>query len=131
LSSLYDDLEEARAQLACKAVDKAPPGSAPPMRSSTCQALAANWTVGRSLLNQCLASAQAPKAATFAADCQAFRDQLAAYQATVSPAVRLGPDTANRVGEIKARVLTLIHTYQDRFMPSVPATGFPAELILL
>jgi hypothetical protein len=124
LSSLYDDLEEARAQLACKAVDKAPPGSAPPMRSSTCLTLASQWTVGRTLLNQCLASAQAPKAATFATDCQAFRTQLAAYQATVSPAVRLGPDTANRVGEIKARVLTLIHTYEDRFLPSVPTNGF-------
>ncbi len=124
LSKLYDDLEETRAQLACKAVDKALPGSAPPMRLSTCQALAAQWTAGRTLLNQCLASAQAPKAATFAADCQAFRDQLAAYQATVSPAVRLGRDLANRVGELKARVRTLVHTYEDRFLPSVPVDGF-------
>ncbi len=131
LSSLYDDLEEARAQLACRAVDKAPPGSAPPMRSSTCRTLAAQWAVGRTLLNQCLASAQAPKAATFAADCQAFRAQLAAYQATASPAVRLGPDLANRIGEIKARVLTLIHAYEDRFLPSVPANGFQPEPIQL
>lgn len=124
LSKLYDDLEEARARLACSAVDGAFPGSAPPMRASTCATLASQWSTGRSLLNQCLMSSQSPKAASFAADCQAFRDQLGAYQATVSPELRLGPDAANRVGEIKARVLTLVHIYEDRFLPSVPVGGF-------
>jgi len=124
LSNLYNDLEETRAQLACKVADIVQPGSAAPLRFSTCQALASQWAVGRTLLNQCLASAQAPKAATFAAECQAFRDQLGTYQATVNPAVRLGADVANRVGELKARVLTLIHVYEDRFLPSVPNGGF-------
>jgi hypothetical protein len=128
LSKLYDDLEEARARLACSAVDGAFPGSAPPMRASTCATLASQWSTGRSLLNQCLASAQSPKAASFAADCQAFRAQLGLYQTTVSPEVRLGPDAANRVGEIKSRVLTLVHVYEDRFLPSVPVGGFAGGL---
>lgn len=130
LSKLYDDLEEARDKLACRAVDGALPGSAAPMRASTCSTLASQWTVGRALLNQCLASAQAPKAATFAADCQAFRDQLAAYQTTIAPELRLGPDAANRVGEIKARVQTLAHVYDDRFLPSVPVGGFGGVVVI-
>ena len=85
LSSLYDDLEEARAQLACRAVDKALPGSAAPMRATACATLASQWTLGRALLTQCLASAQAPKAASFVADCQAFRTQLGVYQVAANP----------------------------------------------
>lgn len=124
LATLYDDLEETRAQLACKAVDNVAPGTGAPLRPSTCTALATQWTTGKTLLNQCLASSNQPKAASFAADCQAYATQLGVYQATLAAAVRSGPDAANRIGELKARVLTLQHVYADRFLPSVPLNGF-------
>jgi hypothetical protein len=124
LAKLYDDLEETRSLLACRSVDSVMPGTGAPLRPSTCNSLAAQWSAGKTLLDQCLASANQPKAASFAADCQAYATQLGVYQATLNAAVRLGPDTANRIGELKARVLTLQHLYADRFLPSVPLDGF-------
>jgi len=124
LVKLYDDLEETRSRLACRAVDGVAPGTGAPLRPSTCTTLAAQWNAGKILLDQCVASATQPKAESFAADCAAYAAKVAEYQATLNVAVKLGPDAANRIGELKARVLTLQHLYADRFMPSVPEEGF-------
>ncbi len=125
LVKLYDDLEETRSLLACRPADATTgPGTGAPLRLSTCRTLASQWTVGKALLNTCVASATAPKAATLVTDCQAYATQLGAYQATLNAALLSGADVANRLGELKARVLTLQHLYNDRFLPSIPANGF-------
>lgn len=125
LVKLYDDLEETRSLLACRPADATTgPGTGAPLRLSSCRTLAAQWSVGKALLNTCLASATAPRAATLATDCQAYATQLGVYQATLNAALISGADVANRLGELKARVLTLQHLYTDRFLPSIPANGF-------
>jgi hypothetical protein len=125
LVKLYDDLEETRSLLACRPADATTgPGTGAPLRLSSCRALAAQWTVGKALLSTCVASATAPKAVTLATDCQAYATQLGVYQATLNAALISGADVANRLGELKARVLTLQHLYTDRFLPSIPANGF-------
>ena len=50
--------------------------------------------------------------------------QLKGYQTILNGASTSGPDPANRLGELKARVNVLFHVYSDRFLPSIPANGF-------
>jgi hypothetical protein len=59
--------------------------------------------------------------------CQLFVDSVTAYQALI-PAGPTGPDVANRVSELQARITTLLHVYNTRFLPSIPEDGFCREL---
>jgi hypothetical protein len=126
LSSLYDDLEETRAELACKQVDTTATRLAPLSSNSVCANLKKLWDSGKTKLDKCVAASTQPKSSAGAENCQSFSSQLKLYQdalnaAAIPPATQ---DAANRIGELKSRVLVIFHVYNDRFLPSIPANGF-------
>jgi hypothetical protein len=122
LLSLYDDLEETRAELACKRAD-APSGAAP-MKAKLCSTLASQWLNGKDKLDKCIGASTQPKQSSGDQNCSAFQSQLANYRSAVSNAIAVGPDPANRVSEIKARVDVIFEVFQKRFLPSIPIGGF-------
>jgi hypothetical protein len=139
-SKLFDDLERARVLTACANVDGNPPtpptggiDSGWPLSASKCSALAADWANARDKLNKCLEATQQPKNSSLSQNCQAFNSQFTQYQNELNSAVVNGAivggvqtgDIANRLGELKARVLVFLHVYQDQMLPSVPPGGFP------
>jgi hypothetical protein len=65
-------------------------------------------------------------------NCQAFNSQMGNFVSYVQllPACQPGQtcaDVANRRGELLARARTLLHLYNDRFLPSIPSNGFDEE----
>jgi hypothetical protein len=56
--------------------------------------------------------------------CQVFVSQFTGFSNTIAGITPFGPDLANRKGELRARVDTLFHLYEERFEPSIPAAGF-------
>ncbi len=119
--SLYDDLHAALNQLACSDADG---GGAAPLSAASCSALDARWLNGKDKLDKCWAATQLPKASAGNQNCEAFLSQFASFRGTLANAAGFGPDPANRKGELRARAATLLHVYQERFVPSVPAGGF-------
>lgn len=126
LLKLYDDLELARAQLACVNVD-ADAGSAAPLSSADCSNLAGIWANGKDKLNKCFSASTQPKQSSGDQNCQAFQVQLRSYQNALENIAFIGIDPANRLGELKVRVNVIEHVLRDRFLPSVPAGGFCSE----
>lgn len=126
VAKLYDDLDETRSQLACKVLDGQVAGSGPPMKLTDCQALASLWTTGKTHLDQCLADAVAPRSSDLEADCATFAADLQAYYDYADGVVPAASDPANRIGELMTRSKVLKYLLNTRFLPSVPAGGFPA-----
>ena len=141
-SSLFDDLERARAMTACKNVDGNPrvpgdpdPAGSAPLSAATCSALASNWLNARDKLNKCLEATQQPKNSSLSQNCQAFNSQFQQYRNVLDAAVVNGVvvndvqtgDVANRLGELKSRVQVFLHIYNDQMLPSVPPGGFPLQ----
>jgi hypothetical protein len=75
-----------------------------------------------------LAAANYPKQSAALRNCQSFDSQMANYLSTLDaiPACPASQtcDVANRRGELRTRVLTLLHVFDDRLLPSVPPNGF-------
>ena len=121
LLTLFDDLEETRAELACKQVDTT---GAAPLSSKACTSLRTAWSDAKNSLNRCYSASIQPKSSASKERCNTFLVKLRAYQTTLNGVSTSGPDPANRLGELKARVNVLFHVYNDRFLPSIPANGF-------
>ncbi len=132
VQSLGDDLEAIRRDFACTQADPVPSGGIAPLSKTTCSNLAQQWSGSKltggikQKLDKCVDAAFQPKASASNENCNAFRTQLAQYQSSL-PASATGPDPANRLGELKARVATLSHIFETRFLPSIPPTGFCRE----
>lgn len=127
LAKLFDDLEATQSELACRAgIDG--DGSAP-LAAAACANLAASLLNAEDKLGKCIAAARQPKQSAADQNCRSFEVQFAAYRSALDA---IGPappalDPANRIGELKARALTLSHVYFERFLPSIPAGGFTAQ----
>jgi hypothetical protein len=123
LLSLYADLGDAIDQLGCNDADVDPAGPAP-LLSETCATAQSQFANGFDKLEKCWDATQQPKQSAGDQNCQAFVSQLSGLIATLGSATPFGPDPANRVGELQARIATITHVYEDRFVPSIPANGF-------
>lgn len=123
LLSLYDDFGEALDQLACNNVDVAGPAD-PPLSPSVCSTAQSQWANGLQKLERCWDATQQPKESSGNQNCQSFVSQFGGLRSTILAATPFGPDPANRVGELVARIAVLDHVYEDRFVPSIPADGF-------
>lgn len=121
LLQLYDDLGEALNQLACDNVDGQ---SQPPLSGSSCSALNDQWANGKDKLDKCWAATQQPKQSAGEQNCQSFVTQLNGFSTLLSGVTPQGTDPANRISELKARLATIFHVYEDRFVPSIPSGGF-------
>lgn len=125
---LYNDLQSTQTQLACNTVDEggytAPAN--PPLYSSTCSTLDADWLNGKDKLDKCIAATTSPKTSAGDQNCQSFLSQLTQYKNHVNGAARWGDDPANRIGELDSRLQVLFHVFNVHFLPSVPDGGFPA-----
>jgi hypothetical protein len=126
LQRLYGDLGYAQRELACKQVDPVPAGSAAPLSASVCATLSSIWLNGKLKLDDCVMAGFQPKQSAGDQNCQAFVSQVTNFASRVPAATPLH-DVANRVGELKARIATLLHVYQTRYLPSIPANGFCRE----
>ena len=99
-------------------------GGVAPLGASACSTLQADVANTKDKLDKCWDATQQPKQSSGNQNCQAFDVQLAATQSDVAGLMPVGPDVANRVGELKARITTIRHVYDTRFVPSLPADGF-------
>jgi hypothetical protein len=126
MQRLYGELGYAQRELACKQVDPQPANGTPPLSASLCATLTSIWLNGLEKLNKCIAAGFQPKQSAGDENCQSFVSQITNYRSRV-PAATPTQDVANRVGELKNRIATLLHVYQTRYLPSIPATGFCRE----
>jgi len=126
LQRLYGELSYAQRELACKQVDPVPNGGVAPLSASNCSSLDSVWENGKQKLDKCIAAGFQPKQSAGNENCQSFISQLNNYQTQI-PASTPAWDVANRVGELKARIVTLLHVYYTRYVPSIPANGFCRE----
>jgi hypothetical protein len=117
LLELYDELGGTIDQFVC-------PTTGPPLASpSDCSSLQSRYQNALQKLEGCWSASQQPKSSSGAQNCQSFVSQLTALQ---SQALALPPnpaDTANRIGEVQARIDRLFHVY-DFFELSIPDDGF-------
>lgn len=132
VQQLYQELEDVRRDFACVARDTldgralTATNQAPPLNKRTCDTLAANWANGKQKLDKCIAAAFDPKSSAGDENCQSFVSQLENFRAGVPGGVS-ATDFANRAGELKTRASTIRHIFLNRFLPSIPATGFCRE----
>jgi hypothetical protein len=126
LQRLYDELGYAQRELACKQVDPVPSGGAAPLSANLCSTLSSIWLNGKLKLDDCVLAGFQPKQSAGDQNCQAFVSQVTNFGARVPTTTPLH-DVANRVGELRARISTLLHVYQVRYLPSIPANGFCRE----
>jgi hypothetical protein len=122
LLSLYSDFGDALEQLAC--VDADVGGADAPLSPSVCGTAQSQFANGFDKLEKCWDATQQPKQSSGSQNCQAFVSQLDGLRSTIATASPFGPDPANRVGELQARLNIITHVYEDRFVPSIPADGF-------
>jgi hypothetical protein len=126
LDSLLDDLVATRALFACTTTD----GDAlPPLSASVCSSLASREANIRSKLNSCIVGSMFPKQSQAINNCNAARQQMLNYQQEVNAAVRLGEDRADRIGDMKGRILVWLHVNDDHFLPSIPPQGFLDQFV--
>jgi hypothetical protein len=121
LIALFDELGAALNNLACADADGA---GSPPLSAGACASLDADWFNAKDKLDKCWGATQQPKQSSGDQNCQAFVSQLNGFESTLDGTVLFGTDPANRRGELKARVLTIRHLYDERVVPSIPAAGF-------
>jgi len=123
LLTLVDEFGATLSELACTDSYNENGGVAP-LGASACSTLQADLSNTKDKLDKCWDATQQPKQSSGNQNCQAFDVQLAATESDVAGLTPVGPDVANRVGELKARIATIRHVYDTRFMPSLPADGF-------
>ena len=119
VQNLYDDLDFVRREHACIQVDS-------PLSATLCNSLASKWQNGKVKLDKCIEAAFAPKQSQGDENCQSFVTQITNYRDSL-PATTSPTDVANRLGEQKARVDVILHVFNTRFLPSIPANGFCRE----
>ena len=120
---LLDEFGATLEQLAC-ADSYNENGGVAPLSASSCGAVRADYLNTLDKFEKCWDATQQPKQSSGNQTCQAFNVQLASLESTVSGLTSVGPDVANRAGELKARVITIRHVYDTRFTPSLPPDGF-------
>ena len=125
---LFYDLRKARTQTACES--GGPLASVRLLDGSLlCSGLAAKWDNAKQKLNTCITDGNYPKKNEAVANCSAFRSQLQGYAdlLNAAPVCVVGQpcsDPDNRLGEQKARVLTILHVFDDALLPSLPPDGW-------
>lgn len=123
LVELFNEFEEARAELACQQVDAS---GLPPLSPSTCSTLVSQWDNAKDKLCKCLDAVSVPKQSSGDQNCQSFTSQLGNVKSTLEGAMTYGPDPANRRGQLLARTDVMLHVHLQRFLPSVPLDGMPS-----
>jgi len=121
LLALFDELGASLNNLACADADDA---GAPPLSGSSCSTLNADWLNAKDKLDKCWDAMQQPKQSAGNQNCQAFVSQLNNFESALNSATIFGPDPANRIGELKARMFVIRHLYEERVVPSIPEEGF-------
>ena len=123
LLELLDEFGGTLEQLACTDSYNENGGTAP-LSATDCSAVRADYLNTLDKFDKCWDATQQPKQSSGNQTCQAFDVQLASLESTVSGLTSIGPDVANRAGELWARVITIRHVYDTRFTPSLPPDGF-------
>jgi len=121
--TLVDELDRTLEQLACFDSYGENGGTAP-LSVDDCTTLRAGLANTTDKLHKCWDATQQPKQSSGDQNCQAFDSQLTGLQSTLDSVVPVGTDVANRVGELKARAMTIRHVFETRFTPSLPDGGF-------
>jgi hypothetical protein len=128
LVSQFYDLYYAQRRTAMVNVDRNVLGTTPLTSTAVPdlgQKLDSIWFNAKDKLSACIAGSNAPKKNEAVNNCQAFDSQMANYfNAIPSCDVDTCYDLANRRGELKARVRTIRHVFNDRMIPSMPPGGF-------
>ena len=123
----YKDFRDALNELACVANEDIDGlGALAPIDASTCDLLDGIWVDGLDKLVKGLEATLAPKTSQGNENLGAFESKLEQLLVTVQGITPdpLRPDLANRKGGLEARLLTLEHIFEDRFLPSITDAGF-------
>ena len=123
LLTLFDELGASLDDLACADVDAGALWPWP-LSATSCSTLNANWLNAKDKLDKCWEAMQQPKQSAGDQNCQAFVSQLNNFENILNGAAIFGPDPANRLGELKARMFVIRHLYEERVVPSLDAAGF-------
>lgn len=126
VQSLWKDVGEVRSQYACKPGDPAPAGSGPPLSSALCKKLSSAWSVADYKVNLCVDAAFQHASSYRSSVCRLAAKYVADFAALL-PATASGPDTYNRLGELKARVEVFQHVWTERYLNSLTPKGFCRE----
>jgi hypothetical protein len=123
----YKDFRDALSELACVANEEIDGlGALAPIDSTTCGLLDQIWVNGLDKLVKGLEATLAPKTSqgneNFGAFESKLEDMLVLVQGITPDLFR--PDLANRIGDLEARLLTIGHIFEDRFLPSITDAGF-------
>jgi hypothetical protein len=116
---MADDYGRTLNDLACEDADG---NGVAPLDSAACLQLQGNVTNMLDKLNKCWDATQQPKQSSGDQNCQAFDSQLGNLQQLLEQTPVVGPDYANRLGELKARAATMRHVFETRFIPSLALT---------
>jgi len=120
---LADEYSRTLDQLAC--LDSyGENGGTPPLTPDNCATLQGQVFNMVDKLHKCWDATMQPKQSSGDQNCQAFDSQLTSLQNTLEGISPVDPDVANRVGELKARAMTMRHVFETRFVPSLPDEGF-------
>lgn len=129
IEKLFGDLEQTQDKLACgKDVDGDGTSPLGGPDSTVCQNLKSELEFVRVKFDKCVAATRDPKFSASNENCQSFKTQLEQYLKFVDalpPAYPAELDPANRIGSLEARTRTILHVYDERFLPSIPRGGFP------
>ena len=123
---MVDDYANTVKELACKDADGS---GAPPLDNTYCPLVEGKVANMIDKLHKCWYAAQEPKQSARDQNCQAFYSQLSNLQELLDVIEPQAPadgiaDVANRVGELKARAMTLRHVFLTRFMEALTDEGF-------
>ena len=116
---LADDFKAVLTNFACTDGDG---NGAAPLETSACINLSDQTDNLIDKLRKCWDATQQPKQSSGDQNCQALDSQLSNLQQMLDLTLPNGADRANRVGELKARAITLRHVLDTRFLPSHAAT---------
>ena len=119
---LFDELGRTIDDLAC--VDADGNLGVPPLGASACSTAQASWANAKDKLDKCWNASQQPKQSSGAQNCQAYKSQVSGLASFIDGLAPNGTDVANRLGELRGRLLTIDFVYEERVVPSLPATGF-------
>ena len=126
VETLWKDLGEIRANYACKQADPTPSGGQAPLSSALCNNLAARWTDANKKIKDCVTKTFKPITGLALGICELAREYVDIFGAAL-PAAPTGPDPFNRLAELEARVESVKHVWDTRFLPSLKLAGFCSE----
>jgi hypothetical protein len=131
LQGLVDELEYVSGTLACTSIDQNPldDSNLPQPQAlpvTVCSSLAATMTKSKTFLNKCINASFQPKSSSGNENCQSFVSQISNFRGSL-PTSTPADDVANRTGELKVRVDSILHVFNTRFLPSIPPLGFKEE----